>query len=168
VGLVQGLLHVAPAGAGARPQCFDVSGGEIRHEVGVLSVGVGPSGPVTTSGGLVLGHGVRALVHRVLVLVRGGCGLFGSLLGLGRLLGGSIGGGFGGRGRRCGVGLDRGVRGVGSGRFGLFLAGGGLGTGGLLLGRGGQQFALPLGQRLGLTTTGGVLATVPGHEALGG
>src|SRR5699024_7008751 len=117
----------------------------------------GPSGLVTTGGGLVLGHGVRALVHRVLVLVRGGCGLFGALLGLGRLLSGSIGSGLGGRRCRCGIGLDRGVRSVGSGGFGLFLTGGGLGTGGLLLGRGGQQFALPLGQGLGLAATGGVL-----------
>src|SRR5699024_5164501 len=102
-------------------------------------------------------------------LLRGRGGLVGGSVGSGRGDGGrSLGSHVGGRGLR-GRGVLGRLRSLGSRCATTCLrCASSLRRSGLLLLVGGEQLALPLGQRLGVTAARGVAATVPGDQALGG
>src|SRR5699024_5365114 len=118
-------------------------------------------------GGRVLGSSLSGSLCSRLLRSRGG--LVGGSVGSGRGDGGrSLGSHLGGRGLR-GRGVLSRLRSLGSrcSSSGLRCPGSLRGSGLLLL-VGGEQLALPLGQRLGVTAARGVTATVPGDQALGG
>src|SRR5699024_11295228 len=150
----------------------------ILSQIGWWSVlrGLGALGRSLSSslGGRALGRSLSSsLCSR---LLRGRGGLVGGSVGSGRGDGGrSLGSHVGGRGLR-GRGVLGRLRSLGSrcASGGLRCASsclrcaGSLRRSGLLLLVGGEQLALPLGQRLGVTAARGVAATVPGDQALGG